>query len=184
MGVAGNAANAQQHSGVLDGAIGEQQLRPHCPNLRPQGLPCHGGQPAGVGGFHIVVHQRNQLPSGKRHGLIVEGGIVELPRTPQHTHILLLFQMGEIVERFRFATAVIDHYQLGRRIALAMFRQRRDATAQQITPVPRGNDHTHQGRRIRQGPMNQMAAGSMMGNVNIASVTGVKLLQALGCLAR
>jgi hypothetical protein len=65
-----------------------------------------------------------------------------------------------------------------------MFRQRREATAQQITAVPRGNDHTHQGRRIRQGPMNQMAARSMMGNLSILSVTGKKLLQALGCVAR
>ena len=115
---------------MLDRAIGEQQLRPHRPNLRPQGLPCHGGQPTGMGGLHIVVHQRNQLTTGKRRGLIVKGGIIKLPRTSQHTHILLLLQMGEIVQRFRFTAVVIDHNQLRRWIALGMFRQRRDAAAQ------------------------------------------------------
>ena len=92
--------------------------------------------------------------------------------------------MGEIAQRFRLATAIIDQDELRGRIALGMFRQRRDAAAKQIAAVARGNDHTHQWWRIWKGPMNQMAARWMMGNRHLAAAASKKSLQTMGRLTR
>jgi hypothetical protein len=77
VGVRGDAggpypADADQNPGVLDAAVGVDELRPHRPHLRPLGVLEHRFQPSAGDHRSVVVEQDYVIPCSLGDGEVVD----------------------------------------------------------------------------------------------------------------
>ena len=155
-GVAGDAAEADDHAGVLDGVVGVIQHRADAADLRAQGLGHHLVEPVGVDDFKVVVEQAEDGVVGLLRREVVDRAVIEGSVEGNDADGFFDGDRFEIIERGGIVGAVVHDQDLVVRVR-RFFEDAVDAALEKFQAVARGDEERDErrlgGQRIFDAPV-------------------------------